>query len=375
MQNLSTSSLLMLFIALFTIPVSATSYTAYPGSSVIVNRFSGQISGLSDDRSRALSSLGSLSIPLLGGIILQTGQAGYACALESDISNVDNWRGIKVNNNGIMAGLTGTILNGVANYIPPGEENLVQITGGLLFDSLGVATPVGDADPYYATRLCAATPLLAGTQVSTPGNAVWGNKFADIDLTMWIYVPNNVEPGQYALTSVGVVQGASQNNVLNYSAYIPIITTGDTVEVLPPPCSINAQTSIVFDTTSEEGMKVSAPVTFQCDTLSAISNQSAFLQVRPISGLISDTELEMTINGSQPGGVVRGYAGNDLDSSLANCLDNTHSLSFNQAFGPQLGTVTSNNYQELPLIWQLCRKGNNVPGLATASAVLVVNYK
>ena len=192
---------------------------------------------------------------------------------------------------------------------------------------------------------------------------------------MWFYIPSHVEPEQYALISVGVVRVSSQNNLLNYSAYIPIITVGDTVEVLPPPCSISSQTSIVFDTTGEEGMKVSAPVAFQCDTLSVISNQSAFLQVRPISSLISDTKLEMTTNGSQPGGIVRGYAGNDFDSSQANWLDNTHSHSFNQAFGPLPGTVTSNNHQELPLIWQLCRKGNEVSGLATASEVLVVNYK
>lgn len=366
---------LILLAALLPLPASAATYTAYPGSSVIVKAISSQITGPSQDTSFTLGSSASLSLPLLGGIILLSGQAGYACALEREISNVDSWRGIKVNSNGIMAGLTGTILNGVAHYQLPGTEVRTQITGGLSFNSLGIATAIGNAEDYYATRLCGAVTLPVGTRVSTPGNVAWGNQFADLDLTMWIYIPSNIAPGQYTLSPVGVVQGSSPGYSATYAAYIPIIESGDIVEVLPPPCSIDTQTSIVFDTTTEEGMKVSAPVTFQCGELGVSSSLEAFLQVRPMSSTASDTELKMTINGEQPGGVVRGYAGQNLDASEVNCLDNNSSLSFNQAFGPRLGAVTSNHHQETPLIWQLCRKGNEVPGLATGSALLVVNYK
>lgn len=276
MHNPVTILLLTLFTPLFMSPVSAATYTAYPGSSTIIKTVSGQMTGPSADTYHPLGSTGSLSLPLLGGIILQTGAAGYACALEYEISNIDNWRGIKVNSNGIMVGMTGTILNAVAHFIPPGAEGTTQITGGLSFDSLGVATAVGDADPYYATRLCGGVYLSAGTRVSTPGNAVWGNKFADLDLTTWLYVPVNIAPGTYSLNGVGISQGSSQGYGTIYSGYLPIISTGETVEVLPPPCAISAQTSIVFDTTTEEGMKVSAPVTFQCDELGISSSLEAF---------------------------------------------------------------------------------------------------
>lgn len=366
--------LILGFVALLIIPVaSATNYSAYPGSAVIVKAVSGQMTGPTQSQVLTLISGGVLSVPLLGGVAIPSGTARYACPLVSSIVTIDNRRGVKINSSNMIVGFTGTILNGVAHYIPQGTEERLRISGGLSFDAFGFATAVGDVEQNYANRLCATITLSAGTQISTVGNPVWGNQFADLDLTMWIYVPLNITPGQYTVTEMGISQGGSSSP--NYTGYFPIIENTDTIEVLPPPCTISTETSIVFGTTTEAGMKVSAPVTFQCEQLSVPSALQAFLQVLPISATTSSTELNMTIEGSQPGGVVRGYAGQDLDISQVNCQDNGHSLSFNQAFGPALGPVTSNNNQVLPLIWQLCRKGNEVPGVATGSAMLIVNYK
>lgn len=214
----------------------------------------------------------------------------------------------------------------------------------------------------------------SGMSYSSPGNPTWGNVLADIDLKTWFYVPLDIEPGTYQLDPLGVTQSPAFS-ISELLSYFPIINAGDMVKVLPPPCTISTQASIVFDTSSEAGMKVSAPVTFTCGNFVSTPNLEAFLQVRPLGATTSATEMNLAISGSQPGGVVRGYAGLGLSSSDADCQDNSFSLSFKKPFAVSLGTQVSNAFSETPLIWQLCRKGNEGAGLATGSAILSVNYK
>lgn len=375
-RNLLQILFLMPGMALLASPAAAVNYTAYPGSTVIITSVKGKIPGSSSDSYSSVNAYSNLTRAFLGGLIAPDGISGYGCLVKSQIKRVDGWTGVLASNNDIVVGITGSVLNGVANYQLPDTTEWTRVTGGLIFDAFGAATGVGDVTQDMAgNRLCGGITVPGGTRYSTPGNSVVGNVLADIDLKTWLYVPVNTPPGTYKLNRIGIVQGSTSTTLVIFVAYLPIINSGDTVEVLAPPCTISAQSSIVFDTTSDAGMKVSAPVIFECGQLATASSLEAFLQVRPLNTTASSTEMNLTIDGSKPGGVVRSYAGQGLTSSDVNCQDNQYSISYTEAFASKIGNVISNARQEIPLYWQLCRKGNEVPGLATGSAIMSINYK
>lgn len=357
-------------------PVAAVNYTAYPGSTVVVTSIKGKITGSSNDSYNYVNQLTNLTRAFLGGLIAPDSQSGFGCLANSQVKRVDGWTGVLVSNNDIVAGMTGTVVNAVANYQLPNSTTWTRVSGGLIFDAFGAASGVGDVTQDMASnRLCGGITVPGGTKYTTPGNSKVGNVLADIDLKTWIYVPVNTPPGTYNLKRIGIVQGSTSISLVPFVAYLPIINTGDTVEVLAPPCTIRTQTSIVFDTTSEAGMKVSAPIVFECGQLNTASNLEAFLQIRPLNTTASDTEMNLTIDSSKPGGVVRSYAGQGLTSNSVNCHDNNYSISYTEAFASKIGNIISNSRQETPLYWQLCRKGNEAAGLATGSAILSINYK
>lgn len=102
----------------------------------------------------------------------------------------------------------------------------------------------------------------------------------------------------------------------------------------------------------------------------------AYLLANAVGNTPSATELALTsAGGSQPGGVVRGYVDQGVDIDSVNCTDTANSLSFNGAFNTKLAAVSNGAAQQIPLVWQLCLKGNEAPGVATGHVWLDIGYK
>lgn len=363
--------LLGLVFGVAAFPALSATYTAYPGSRINIQSINQPFSG-GGSGSITVGSRDSWSRPLLGAVIVANAGIGYSCSLASSFATVDGLRGAKLNSNNIIAGFTGSITNGIGHYKPADTQNWIQLAGGLSFSQSGEPSGIGSTSSNYVSVFCGASnEIRGGDSVSSPGMSGLGNQYADVNLSVWIYVPKTTAPGSYPLTSVSLVQGPG-SFAINNQAIIPLIYEGDTIDVLPPPCTIATETNIVFDTTREEGMKVSAPVTFTCETINQPTEAQAYLQVTPVGSTQSDTELNMMIDGEAAGGVVRGYAGQNIN---ANCTNTAQSLSFSIPFATPLGNVTTGNQQQLPLIWQLCRTGNEKAGKATGSALLNIIYK
>jgi len=196
---------------------------------------------------------------------------------------------------------------------------------------------------------------------------------ATVDGDLWIYVEKNVPVGtKYNLQPINISQGPSAG--VDISTSIPLTLPGDTIVVIPPPCTISTSTVITFDASSVEGRKVSAPITYQCSGVDTETSLDAYLVASAISKTPTPTELALTIEGNKPGGVVRGYVGQDVDIGSVNCTDTINSLNFNRAVTTKLGKV-ANDSQLIPLVWQLCLKGNETTGIATGSAMLDISFK
>lgn len=118
----------------------------------------------------------------------------------------------------------------------------------------------------------------------------------------------------------------------------------------------------------------SAPITYQCDQINNNSFLDAYLVVSPVGETLTSTELALTIDGSKPGGAVRGYAGSDVDISSVNCIDTVNSIQFDRSLKTKLGNVATGT-TSVPLVWQLCPQGNEETGIATGSAILEIGYK
>lgn len=360
----------------------AVNYTVIAGSPVIVRSVDGPIPGPSH---RALVSVTNTQIqPFLGGLAMPNSAEKLGCVTSSMITTADGRKGVIVHNSGIIAGLTGTISGSRVVFKNMNDDNeTLTLTGGLVFDANGTASPIGDATAAGADVLCAGGLLpFAKTQIGAAGNDFFsatdepgtGNKLGEFSGQLWLYVPRTVAPGTYTMDEIGISQGASFS--ANFSGYLAITQPGDTITVLPPPCTIATDTSITFDTRSAAGRTVSAPISYQCGDVAATTELDAYLLANAVGSTLSTTELKLTsAEGSKPGGVVRGYVGQGVDTGNVNCTDTSNSLSFNGAFNTLLAPVSSGANQQIPLVWQLCLKGDEAPGLATGSVWLDIGYK
>lgn len=365
---------LLLSISGYVATAAATEYVAIPGSMVIVKELKGQLPPNGSTATVALTQGYAGNSPLLGGLSNNEGR----CFLAYQLGTVDGWRGIKLNSNNIIGGFTGSILGGEVT-IKKNSDNSLQESfgGGLTIDSSGIATAQGSVTQSGANSYCASInapygePMDPnGNLLAAPDNAAWGNKLATIDISFWVYVPLNTAPGSYPLTTMNFSQGPQQGL---YSS-IPVTQGGDTILVVPPPCTISTNTNIVFDASSLAGRKVSAPITYQCDQINNNSFLDAYLVASPVGETLTSTELALTIDSSKPGGAVRGYVGSDVDISSVNCIDTVNSIQFDRSLKTKLGNVATGT-TSIPLVWQLCPQGNEETGIATGSAILEIGYK
>lgn len=248
-----------------------------------------------------------------------------------------------------------------------GSNSLLLSSNSMLSVPLlgGYTTATGNVQQDAANNLCASLigPYPTGglnnrnNLLFAPNSEEWGNKLAIVEGYMWIYVSKNIPLGTYPLDGVYVSQGPAFSNY----ASISLTLLGDTLTVRSPPCTIATQTTINFDTTSPEGRKISAPITYQCGEIENTTVLDAYLIASAVGSttLPSATELALaSAGGSHPGGVVRGYAGQGVDTGSADCVDTTNSLSFNGEFNTRLAPVTNGLALQIPLIWQLCLQGN-----------------
>ncbi len=353
--------------------VSATDYSVVAGSQVLLATVNAPIGLTSSNIGGNPAGPASMleSIPLLGGFSRTRGQ----CLSLSDIVQIDGWNGISINPAGIIAGFTGTINGAVATVQGTTNTTTERTTysGGIQLDARGYPTALGDAQQTYINKLC-ATVLNPHTRVTlyAPNNENVGNKLGNIDGYMWIYVSQDTPLGTYPLDGIFISQGPGTSSY----ASTDITLAGDTLTVIPPPCTINTDTAISFDTHSEAGKKISAPINYQCNELENTTVLEAYLVASAVGSTLSPTELALTNTvGGEPGGAVRGYLGQGADSGSANCIDTANSLHFDGTFTSKLGAVASSLNQQIPLIWQLCVQGNEVPGVATGSVILDIGYK
>lgn len=352
----------------------AVNYTVISGSPVVVRSVSGEIPGPTHTVHINVTNDSYLR-PFLGGLSLPNSSQKLACAPAETIKTIDGKRGVEVHTSGIIAGLTG-IISGAHTVIvntDNGTDKTVY-TGGLVFDANGFGSPVGDATAAAADILCAGGYLpYSQSRISAAGNSAADNKLAEFSGQLWIYVPRSMAPGIYPMEEIGISQGSSYGS--SWNGYLAITHAGDTITVLPPPCTITTETSINFDTTSPAGRKVSAPITFQCGDVAATTILDAYLLANAVGSAPTATELALTSAGSNPGGVVRGYIGQGVDTESVNCTDTAHSLLFNGTFNSILAPVGNGITQNIPLVWQLCLKGDEQPGLATGRVLLDIGYK
>jgi hypothetical protein len=365
---------LLLSISGYVATAAATEYVAVSGSMVIIKELKGQLPPTGSTATVALTQGFAGSSPLLGGISNDVGN----CFYNYQILTVDGWRGIKLNSNNIIGGFTGSVLGGEVK-IKKNNDNTQQesFSGGFTIDPSGVATAQGSVGQASANNYCGAInppygdpddPM--GNLLSAPDNTGWGNKLATVDVSFWVYVPRDTSPGSYPLAAMNFSQGPQTGLFSSMS----VTLNSDTILVVPPPCTISTNTNIIFDASSLAGRKVSAPITYQCDQITNNPLLDAYLVVAPVGETLTPTELALTIDGSKPGGAVRGYAGSDVDINSVNCVDTVNSIQFDRNLKTKLGNVATGT-TSIPLVWQLCPQGDEETGIATGSAILEIGYK
>lgn len=342
-------------------------YNVVAGSMIIVQEVN-QSLPTGSNGVRTVDADYSQYLPLLGGFATVNGVA----VAPDNIQEIDGWKGVRVNPNNIIAGFSGRISGGevtVRNANNHSEQQ--RFTGGLLFDNKGHASALGDVLPSSAALLTGGfiAPYrsdVAANTYSGPDNQTWGNKLATVNGRMWIYVPESLAPGVYPLSKLLVSQGPGHGVFSSLS----LIAAGDSVRVIPPPCTINTQSHIVFDTHSPNGEVVNEPLTYTCNTLDGTSAHDAYLVVTAISKTYSPTELALTIDGDKVGGRVRGY----FNALPTRCTDSEQSIMFDGQLHSKIGHIVSGT-QEHQLFWQLCRQGDEGIGEAKGSAILELSYK
>jgi len=314
-----------------TLPVAfGKEYHVVAGSQVIVRSVNQQLPSTDETRAILISNnFASSPYPFLGGFSLESG----VCSREP-FTQIDGWNGISINSVGIIAGFTGSITGGVTTVFEfDNQDNKTIFQGGLLFDSRGFSSGTGNINTEQALHYGCATfraPYPAGSIRSNnviygPSNNDKGNKVATVDGDLWIYVEKNVPVGtKYNLQPINISQGSTSS--VDLSTSIPLTLPGDTIVVIPPPCTISTSTVITFDASSVEGRKVSAPITYKCSGVDTETSLDAYLVASAISETPTPTELALTIEGNKPGGVVRGYVGQDVDIGSVNCTDTINSL-------------------------------------------------
>ena len=357
---------------------SAADYSVVAGSQVLLATLNTElIPGNTNNILFITGNNDMASLPLLGGFSKTSGN----CVSPFEITAIDGWKRIRINSAGIIAGFTGRLSGGVVTVKKYDEQTVSETySGGIRFDNRGYVTAEGNVEQLSADRFCASltgpypTGGLTGNRnngLRSPNNEEWGNKLATAEGYLWIYVAKDIPLGTYPLNGLFLSQGPGYDNY----ASIGITQAGDTLTVRPPPCTIATETSINFDTYSPEGRKVSVPITYQCGEIDSTTVLDAYLIATAIGSPASATELALTSNGGNPGGRVRGYVGEGVDTDNVNCLDSANSLSFDGAFNTRFAPVSNGLTLQVPLVWQLCTQGNEVPGLATGSVLLDIGYK
>jgi len=354
-------------------PSLAIEYFTVAGSQVIIKSIQGSLPPTGSNAIGNFSPGITSNSPLLGGF--STGQGN--CVINSSAIEVDGRKGVKLNEQNIIAGFTGSISNGIVTIKQDSTGMQQTYRGGLIFDPRGIATAQGDVLQSSANTFCGGFTAPYGdvnnptdNLLTTPDNTSWGNSLASIDGFLWIYVPLNTPFGSYPLSSILFSQGPT----LGLYSSMPVTQSGDTMVVTPPPCTISTRTDIIFNASSAAMMKESAPISYQCGSVENQSVLDAYMIVTAISETLTSTELALTIDGNKAGGIVRGYAGTGIDLSDANCTDTANSIMFNGSFNTKLGAVASGTLS-IPLIWQLCTQGDEPPGQATGSVLLDIGYK
>lgn len=357
--------------------VSAANYSVVAGSQVLLATINDELAPTNVQNGLIVANnMSMMSLPLMGGFSKQGGN----CISQSDVMQIDGRNGIKINQAGIIAGFTGRISGGVVTIKKSDEQTVSETySGGILIDNNGYITAEGNAEQSFADRFCATVtgPYPTGgannrnNLMTAPNNTEWGNKLATAEGYLWIYVAKDIPLGTYSLNGLFLSQGPGFSNY----ASIDITQAGDTLTVVPPPCTINTETSINFDTSYPAGRIVSAPITYQCGDVESSTVLDAYLVATAVGSPASSTELALTSSGDNPGGVVRGYVGQGVDTDNVHCLDSANSLSFDGAFNSKLAPVSNGLALQIPLVWQLCLQGNEVPGRATGSVLLDIGYK
>jgi len=322
---------------------SAADYSVVAGSQVLLATLNTElIPGNTNNILFITGNNDMASLPLLGGFSKTSGN----CVSPFEITAIDVWKRIRINSAGIIAGFTGRLSGGVVTVKKYDEQTVSETYSGGITGN-------------------------RNNGLRSPNNEEWGNKLATAEGYLWIYVAKDIPLGTYPLNGLFLSQGPGYDNY----ASIGITQAGDTLTVRPPPCTIATETSINFDTYSPEGRKVSVPITYQCGEIDSTTVLDAYLIATAIGSPASATELALTSNGGNPGGRVRGYVGEGVDTDNVNCLDSANSLSFDGAFNTRFAPVSNGLTLQVPLVWQLCTQGNEVPGLATGSVLLDIGYK
>lgn len=366
---------MILFLFFFAVSTAkAASYTAIAGGTIQLGIINQEQKATSIDVSSG--SLGGTYVSYFGGITINNGSN---CPLSSQIVNIDNRRGVKAVRDKIIVGLTGTISGAKIQLCNSKEAKECRTySGSITYDDNGFASVSGDADPASADYLCAGIQPPWGrddTYYTGANNPEWGNRGANFNLNIWIYVPVGTPPGNYQVTHPSlIVQGAGISNTNNN--IIKMLDSSDTITVLPPPCTISVQDTITFmDTSPDSSMKVVDQLIYQCGDVGQTAGLDAFLVAYPTATIATtSTELPLVIDGTKPGGVIRGFLGSNAIND-AGCNDAATSLQFNATFSSKLGIVTSGSQASIPLVWKLCRKGDETPGIATGSLTLEIGYK
>ncbi len=350
-KNLLKSSLLGVGLSfLLPRPSSARDTTAVVGSVIIIENYSAlQITDNSiEDSSVTLKNQNRIA-PFMDGLALPSSSSQYSCLDPASIREVDGWKGIEISSIGIIGGVTGSITGAITNIFSfPDDaetfEDALRTTfqGGIHYNARGYTTPIGDTSAEAANNLCAGATMpyelnyFTAPNTNTIEGYYIGNRSGVFDGNIWIYVPISIAPGTYQLVDFGITQGSSR--LLRWNGYLPITTAADTVTVVPPPCTISTTTEIGFDTHSEAGKTVSAPLTFQCDDVPDGTLMDAHIIANAVGTTVNPSELPLSYSSnSQSGGIVRGYIGPNAMSN--NCTDTNESLFFDGRFGAKLGSL------------------------------------
>lgn len=351
-------------------PVSAREYLVVPGSKVLIRNISEKFNDPNiNNKQFTIANESELrNAPIFGGMF----HGDAPTCTTNPVMEIEGQSGVRLHATyPVIAGFTGGFNNGRIKIIDANNEsNSRTLVGGIVFDQNGYTSAVGNTDPSSVRYYCAgAIPPFSSNKFYSPNSAIQGNISVNVSGDMWIYVSKELQPGtRMSLNAINILQG------YGLIATIPVTSQGDTLLVIPPPCTISTQSMIQFNTNQPNGNVVLSPIQYQCGDTGITTQLDAYANITAVSPTLSSTELALTFDNGDAAGNVRGYLGENVNVSSATCKDTVNSIKFNVPFSSKLGPAISGSH-EIPLVWQLCITGNEGVGEATGSAIIEIAYK